>query len=392
MRILFSDLSAVRPRQPDAAARPRGAGRRPRGRRRDRRGHDGAPRAPGPRDLGRRAIARREAARPPRRPAGTSRSAPSAARADLVPRAAAWRPDLVVGDEFELAGPVAARAAGVPYVIHGLGVMPPMPIWAELLPAIDALHRRWGLPGGVDASAPPSTSRRCRRRCDRRGSGCGRGRCRCGPCRGCRPPGRAARRARRAPPRRHHPPHDGHPLPRDARRARDGHRGPARPAAQPRRDLRARRQPRGLRPPARPRADRGLPAARPAAAALPAGRLPGRGGDHARRPRPRPAPADAPQGADQFINAEACTRAGAALALAPPELAAESVAAAAARLLGDARSARGPPPGRGDPRDAAGREVVRALPDLRGARCLPAAPEPQRFASTSALWRWPRSS
>jgi UDP:flavonoid glycosyltransferase YjiC (YdhE family) len=68
---------------------------------------------------------------------------------DLVPRAADWRPDLVVADEFDLAGPVAARVLGVPYVVHGLGVMPPMPIWEGLLPAIDDLHVAWGRPDGV---------------------------------------------------------------------------------------------------------------------------------------------------------------------------------------------------------------------------------------------------
>ena len=91
--------------------------------------------------------------------AETAAAAPPSARwfalcgparaADLVPRAAAWRPDLVVADEFDLAGPVAARVAGAPYVVHGLGVMPPMPIWEGLLPAIDALHAAHGLAGGV---------------------------------------------------------------------------------------------------------------------------------------------------------------------------------------------------------------------------------------------------
>jgi UDP:flavonoid glycosyltransferase YjiC (YdhE family) len=68
---------------------------------------------------------------------------------DLVPRAEGWRPDLVVADEFDLAGPAAARVLGVPYVVHGLGVMPPMPIWEGLLPAIDALHDGWGHADGV---------------------------------------------------------------------------------------------------------------------------------------------------------------------------------------------------------------------------------------------------
>jgi UDP:flavonoid glycosyltransferase YjiC (YdhE family) len=79
-----------------------------------------------------------------------ARCAPARAE-DLVPRAAEWRPDLVVADELDLAGPVAARSLGVPFVVHGLGVMPPMPIWEGLLPAIDGLHAAWGLPGGVRA-------------------------------------------------------------------------------------------------------------------------------------------------------------------------------------------------------------------------------------------------
>src|SRR4051812_30405652 len=90
--------------------------------------------------------------------AQTAAAAPPSARwfalcaparaAGLIPRAAAWRPDLVVADEFDLAGPVAARLLGVPYVVHGLGVMPPMPIWEGLLRAIDALHADQGLAGG----------------------------------------------------------------------------------------------------------------------------------------------------------------------------------------------------------------------------------------------------
>jgi len=91
--------------------------------------------------------------------AGTAAGAPPSARwfaacaasraDDLVPRAADWRPDLVVADELDLAGPVAARVLGVPYLVHGLGVMPPMPIWEGLLPAIDDLHAAWGRSEGV---------------------------------------------------------------------------------------------------------------------------------------------------------------------------------------------------------------------------------------------------
>jgi len=44
-----------------------------------------------------------------------------------------------------------------------------------------------------------------------------------------------------------------------------------------------------------------------------------------------------PQGADQFINADVCTRTGVALALSPAELTAASVTAAATRLLEETR-------------------------------------------------------
>ena len=41
--------------------------------------------------------------------------------ADLGPLTAAWRPDLVMHEEGEYAGPLAASAAGVPWVTHGWG-------------------------------------------------------------------------------------------------------------------------------------------------------------------------------------------------------------------------------------------------------------------------------
>ncbi|GAA4877129.1 glycosyltransferase [Actinomycetospora straminea] len=94
-------------------------------------------------------------------------AATAAARAaDLVPRAVAWQPDLVVSDEFELAGAVAAAVVGVRHVVHGLGVMIPVPLWAMLQidPALDELHRshRTGLDAATTRRAtyleawPPS--------------------------------------------------------------------------------------------------------------------------------------------------------------------------------------------------------------------------------------------
>jgi UDP:flavonoid glycosyltransferase YjiC (YdhE family) len=50
-----------------------------------------------------------------------ARIAAPAMLADLRPLVDAWRPDLVVHDEGEYASPVAAAAAGVPWVTHGWG-------------------------------------------------------------------------------------------------------------------------------------------------------------------------------------------------------------------------------------------------------------------------------
>jgi UDP:flavonoid glycosyltransferase YjiC (YdhE family) len=67
---------------------------------------------------------------------------------DLVPRTLDWRPDLVVADEFDAAGPVAAAACGAHSVVHGLGLMIPAELWAMLRveEALADLHERWRTP------------------------------------------------------------------------------------------------------------------------------------------------------------------------------------------------------------------------------------------------------
>ncbi|MFI5912868.1 glycosyltransferase [Dactylosporangium sp. NPDC051541] len=73
--------------------------------------------------------------------------ASSAARRteDLLPRAEAWRPDLIVSDTAEVAGAVAAAATGARHVVHGLGIMPPMVLWNAYALHLDGLLARWGL-------------------------------------------------------------------------------------------------------------------------------------------------------------------------------------------------------------------------------------------------------
>jgi len=76
-----------------------------------------------------------------------------AARADDLlrqARARAWRPDVVVGDEFELAGSVVAAVLGARHVVHGLGLMPPAAIWRQLEPALTALGDRHGIPDATE--------------------------------------------------------------------------------------------------------------------------------------------------------------------------------------------------------------------------------------------------
>jgi UDP:flavonoid glycosyltransferase YjiC (YdhE family) len=83
--------------------------------------------------------------------------------ADLLPLAAAWRPDLVVSEELELAGAIAATRSGTRYVVHGLGISAAGDV-AAIAAGIDELGRRWGVPGlaGVHRGAdylsicPPS--------------------------------------------------------------------------------------------------------------------------------------------------------------------------------------------------------------------------------------------
>lgn len=66
--------------------------------------------------------------------------------ADLVPRAAQWRPDIVIHDPAEFAGPIAAHRAGAWRATHGLGLNPPADFRAVAEPAMVDVFTPWGVP------------------------------------------------------------------------------------------------------------------------------------------------------------------------------------------------------------------------------------------------------
>lgn len=75
--------------------------------------------------------------------------APSAQRRaqDLVPRAKAWRPDLVVHEPTEMAASVAAAATGARHAVHGLGIWP-KEIVSLFASGFAALSAEWSVVDG----------------------------------------------------------------------------------------------------------------------------------------------------------------------------------------------------------------------------------------------------
>jgi UDP:flavonoid glycosyltransferase YjiC (YdhE family) len=61
---------------------------------------------------------------------------------DMVPRALAWQPDLVVHEETELAGPVVAAVCGARHAVHGLGLVPSK-IWPAFVEAVGRIGAPW---------------------------------------------------------------------------------------------------------------------------------------------------------------------------------------------------------------------------------------------------------
>lgn len=68
---------------------------------------------------------------------------------DLVPLAAEWKPDLVVHEMGELAGPVAAAQVGARHAMHGLSQLPPG-FWPLFAPGFARMCSHWDVPELAD--------------------------------------------------------------------------------------------------------------------------------------------------------------------------------------------------------------------------------------------------
>jgi UDP:flavonoid glycosyltransferase YjiC (YdhE family) len=64
---------------------------------------------------------------------------------DLVPIVQRWQPDLVVHDETEFAGPIAATVAGVPYADQSVGIMRPLRMAGLAARTLAPTWERWGV-------------------------------------------------------------------------------------------------------------------------------------------------------------------------------------------------------------------------------------------------------
>ena len=72
--------------------------------------------------------------------------------AAIVPFTATLKPDLVVAETGEFAGPTAALVAGVPFAVHGYGPQPAAAITPLVTAAIAAIHRSYGLDPSASTS------------------------------------------------------------------------------------------------------------------------------------------------------------------------------------------------------------------------------------------------
>lgn len=66
--------------------------------------------------------------------------------ASLGPIIAAWQPQLLIHDAGELAGPIAAQAAGIPAATHSLGILRPSVMTASAAEVVGSIVRELGQP------------------------------------------------------------------------------------------------------------------------------------------------------------------------------------------------------------------------------------------------------
>ena len=83
---------------------------------------------------------------------------------DLVPRAMAWRPDLVIHPITELAGAVAAERCGARRLVHGFGPLPTQ-AWSWFGARFGELCDAWAVPRSSTRSSTRRSSSCARRRC-----------------------------------------------------------------------------------------------------------------------------------------------------------------------------------------------------------------------------------
>ena len=65
--------------------------------------------------------------------------------ADLIPLVASWKPDVLVHDETDFGGPVAAAVAGIPYADHSVGILRPLHMARLARTALTPLYEEHGI-------------------------------------------------------------------------------------------------------------------------------------------------------------------------------------------------------------------------------------------------------
>ncbi len=70
---------------------------------------------------------------------------------DLMPIVEEWRPDVVVHDETELGGPVAAARFGIPHADQSVGILRPLSMFRLARQKLEPVYARWGVELGAHA-------------------------------------------------------------------------------------------------------------------------------------------------------------------------------------------------------------------------------------------------